>query len=531
MAQEVQVDLSRYPDGTTVPSGQVISDEWRQLGILFSARRSSEAVGVQGSVAPVVPGSGSECNRYYFFDPDIYGAVGIFQFVEPGTTTPMDISHFEMVAEWNSGELISVVGFDQSGAVTAEQTFYAPSCSGFCDGLIQLSGQFQMVEVRTVGNPGIGFSNCGLSGGYGLRFAFVDADGDGEPDTTDVCPGHDDAADADADGTPDGCDACPADYHNDSDGDGACDSADPCPMDTANDSDGDGLCADADECPSDAENDADADGVCGGFDVCPYDAANDADGDGVCGNLDTCSGGDDAVDADGDGTADACDLCPQDAANDADGDGQCADVDPCPIDAHDDADGDGLCADRDLCPNDPVNDADADAICGDVDPCPADVANDADGDGLCESTDNCPTVENENQSDVDADGVGDACEPDDDGDGVIDDADNCPLLANPDQLDVDEDGAGDACDADADGDAVSDANDVCLGTPSGSPVLANGCSVAQQCKCSAAWKNHGAYVSCVVKATDALLASRAITQSQNDAIISAAADSTCGSPK
>jgi hypothetical protein len=39
--------------------------------------------------------------------------------------------------------------------------------------LVNLSGRFHMVEVRTQGNPGIGFGNCslsGLGGGHGLRF-------------------------------------------------------------------------------------------------------------------------------------------------------------------------------------------------------------------------------------------------------------------------------------------------------------------------------------------------------------------------
>jgi hypothetical protein len=46
---------------------------------------------------------------------------------------------------------------------------------------------------------------------------------------------------------------------------------------------------------------------------------------------------------------------------------------------------------------------------------------DADGDGVADSSDNCPSVANANQSDVDGDGAGDAC----------DGQDNCPNEAGP----------------------------------------------------------------------------------------------------
>jgi hypothetical protein len=528
-AQEVQIDLSRYPDGTTVPSSAIISTEWQSRGIVFAARGSNETVGAQGSVRPLVPGSGPGCARFYFFTPDVFGAVGIFRFVDPGTGAPAEASRFEMFAGWEFGETVILVGFDQAGVQTATQTYTAP-CGGFCNRSVSLTGHFHTVEVRTFGNPGIGFANCAPDGGYGVRFTPVpaDADDDGVPDASDLCPGHDDTLDADGDGTADGCDPCPQDFSNDADGDGACGDVDVCPFDAANDVDGDGVCGDVDACPADPSNDADGDGVCGDVDACPADPANDADGDGVCGNVDSCGLGDDNTDQDGDGTADACDVCPADAANDADGDGLCGDVDACPTDPDNDADGDGLCAGADACPSDPSNDADGDGVCGDVDPCPLEPTNDADGDGFCESDDNCPTLANSNQSDLDGDGIGDVCEPDDDSDGIIDDGDNCPLDANADQADADGDGIGDACDADRDGDGVLDVEDVCGATPPGQPVLANGCSVAQDCPCVAAWKNHGGYVSCVSRAANALLAASAITQAQKDALQSAAAESACG---
>jgi Tol biopolymer transport system component len=112
---------------------------------------------------------------------------------------------------------------------------------------------------------------------------------------------------------------------------------------------------------------------------------------------------------------------------------------------------------------------------------------DTDGDGVPDAFDNCALVSNPDQADIDGDGRGDACDPDndndgqldvdeiacgsnplsaaskapdsdldnrpncvdadDDNDGAPDAADNCPEATNPDQADSDVDGIGDACDA------------------------------------------------------------------------------------
>ncbi|MCG8419124.1 MAG: thrombospondin type 3 repeat-containing protein [Proteobacteria bacterium] len=90
---------------------------------------------------------------------------------------------------------------------------------------------------------------------------------------------------------------------------------------------------------------------------------------------------------------------------------------------------------------------------------------DFDGDGVDDSIDNCVDIANADQADLDADGLGNACDSDDDGDSIEDGADNCPEVYNPDQIDLDGNLAGDACDPDDDGDSIEDDADNCPGMP------------------------------------------------------------------
>ena len=152
---------------------------------------------------------------------------------------------------------------------------------------------------------------------------------------------------------------------------------------------------------------------------------------------------------------------------------------------------------------------------------------DRDNDGVPNSLDNCVGMINANQSNFDGDAAGDACDLDDDNDEVFDTADNCPLAANTDQQDLDKDGAGDACDSDDDNDNVPDGKDKCIATAIGSVVDATGCSIADSCPCEGGWRR-GAFMKCTAQTSGFFDKAGLIAPGQKDAIITAAAKSSCG---
>ena len=208
------------------------------------------------------------------------------------------------------------------------------------------------------------------------------------------------------------------------------------------------------------ETDLDADGILDGIDNCPKIPNTDQlnfDGDSFG---DICDEDDDE-----DGVLDGADECPYgdigwgaNAFTDHDGDG-CRDL----TEDFDD-DEDGVFDTEDLCPRGPLgwvstseNDIEGDG-CSDKD---------NDGDGFVDQQDNCPDMANPTQTDLDGDGIGDACDLDKDGDGIDVPVDQCPHDINPWQSDLsndyDQDGCLDATmDEDDDGDGVDDAVDSCL---------------------------------------------------------------------
>jgi hypothetical protein len=267
-----------------------------------------------------------------------------------------------------------------------------------------------------------------------------DADGDGVPNASDVCPFEPESIDGerDADGCPEGAFTVeegappreplpvmpPLEQEKDKDEDGLEDDEDACP-DEPEDVDG---FEDEDGCP---ELDDDLDGIPDATDQCPRAAevpngVLDADG---CPDL--------GPDEDGDGVGDFEDVCPYEPEN-VDG---VRDSDGCP---------EGRTPGPLATPPPPV-----------VAPAVLEQLGDADGDGIVDADDACRDAPEDLDRWQDEDGCP---EPDNDLDTVLDAQDLCPTAAETLNGFEDQDGCPDLG-PDADGDGVGDFEDRCPEEP------------------------------------------------------------------
>jgi hypothetical protein len=383
-----------------------------------------------------------------------------------------------------------------------------------------------------------------------LSLNVIASDGDGIPNEEDNCPDdvNVDQLDTDADGEGDVCDL-------DADEDGVLNASDNCPLEANSDQADHDFDTFGDICDLDDDNDT----VNDTKDNCPFDAnptQADRDGDGFGDVCDTDPDGDDIAagdncplvpnadqtDIDRDGTGDACD-------GDDDNDGVEDEEDNCPITSNpfqedldedgignacdEDIDGDGVTnvPGNDNCPtikNSGQDNTDSDSQ-GDA------CDDDDDNDGIDDPVDNCALISNPDQADSNGDGIGDVCDGDIDGDTMKNVLDNCPVVPNTDQRDFDSDGQGDACDSDIDDDGAVNSADVCGFTPLTAVVdPTTGCSIAQLCPCegprgtTGRWRNHGQYVSCIARSAGSFVEQELITAAEKDALVSQAAQSTCG---
>lgn len=165
----VNIDLSSFPDGTQIPNGTVLDEQFRDIGVLFGARRSTEPVLQDSETIQAVKVSSvgflPEGESGLFFDPErVFGAVAILNFVEPGTDNSAVVERFSALVDtaFNIRERVELFAFDDTGNLVASNTF-----SGALGPLapIELSGDisFSSVEIRTFGDPGIAFTNLSFA--------------------------------------------------------------------------------------------------------------------------------------------------------------------------------------------------------------------------------------------------------------------------------------------------------------------------------------------------------------------------------
>ena len=326
--------------------------------------------------------------------------------------------------------------------------------------IIQIIGDKNVLAIETPFNyyiKHIEVLESEKSGKYLLLGNDPDIDNDGVANSADNCPINYNPNQTNTDEEKDGGDACDEDM----DGDGINnynelrEILDNCPINynpnqSNIDNDGQG-----DVC----DDDKDGDGHKNEVDNCPFNYNKGQDNPEMITDLNHDGEGDACDDdIDGDGVKNNADAFPTnpEEAYDTDLDGLGDNSDP-------DADGDGVLNEDDAFPLDSTETKDSD---GDGDGDNAD--NDIDGDGLTNEIDNCSLIKNPDQADLDGDTIGDVCDNDidgdsvnndldafpynpseildSDGDNIGDNVDNCLVVSNQNQSDLDNDGLGDFCD-------------------------------------------------------------------------------------
>jgi hypothetical protein len=144
--QWIEVDLAEFPNGGgAVPDHTVLTDQWAGIGILFGA----EPAGVD-----LIKEEWGDA--HIFFSPDVFGAIAVFRFVEPGTANSVDATAFALVPWFQIGESAELVGLDETGAeIVIDAITPADIGAGGVSIEMSIEGRFRTVEWRTHGDPGI----------------------------------------------------------------------------------------------------------------------------------------------------------------------------------------------------------------------------------------------------------------------------------------------------------------------------------------------------------------------------------------
>ena len=175
-AQPTIVDIREFPDGSVPPPDVVVTDQYRDLGVLFDGRTMG------GDPLSLFIGGAGTTGRYLFNTPDVFGATHVYRFVAPGTSDPATVSCFQTSPDFDAlGEQIELRGLDAGGALLKSliiEPVFVPSSPIV---LIEADpgAEFAIVEIITSGNPGVGFLGTHNDAMEFCMLCRADLDGDG----------------------------------------------------------------------------------------------------------------------------------------------------------------------------------------------------------------------------------------------------------------------------------------------------------------------------------------------------------------